>query len=432
MAILTDECINHERATMPLMNNQHWALTHEFDAPMRKSFLENVKPEYVQKIESWIGTDEQIQKALFWFKEGKFDDPQWAALQAVDDKTKSLWEAARKHFEALVPMAVKSQRLADLTLFSHFNPGLLYTGVAPAVRCDQSGAPDPGGGCFKGVEFRLIGSVPGQTDSITIWPLAGGASGEGYEVAFGRRAPDGFSGINVCAADFYSLKVLNLLMDKGLAKAGAESRLATRDGAAVELDKRAIAKSIRAKDTPAYGDELILFARRQVAIVEEALQTSDAMIAALYESFGLEREAFNLGRQLGNFCILRDSNFDEFIAGKRQNGRKGLVFLTATLVCRRCRREITYFYEWAKNHPHVVFVLVNLNAPMEPFYNRVFFDMGGPNFRNTAKGVTPFVIPYKLGPNSMEYCGEYNGTGKSDALTPNKDIVDFFAKHYPR
>lgn len=418
MSTLSDEYIEHERAIMPMMENRHWALTHEFDDAMRGSFFDNVKTKNIKQIEGWIGEDEEIRKTLFWFKDGKFDDPEWQNLERADDATRKLWDKVKAHYEQLVQMAVKSQRLADITLYSHFNPGLLYTGIAPAARDDDY---------FTGVELRLIGSVPGQTDSITIWP-----NDDGYEVAFGARKDDGFTGLRICAADFFSIKVLNTLMTKALAKAGVESRVTTTDGQPVELDKRAISKAIRAKQQPEYGGELILHSTKTVATVDEAIETADVMVTRLYEAFGLEREALNIGREVGNFFILRDSNFDEFISGKRvaEMGKKGLVFLTATLVCRRCRRELAAFFEWAKEHPELIFVLVNLNTPLEPFYNRVFFDMGGENFRNEAKGVTPFVVPYVPGEDGMKYGGDYIATGKDEALTPEEEVKAFFAKMF--
>ena len=62
---------------------------------------QNVKPEYVDLIQSWIGTDEEIERTLFWDKGDKYDDPEWQSLKPVDKQTAQLFKVADAHFKEL-------------------------------------------------------------------------------------------------------------------------------------------------------------------------------------------------------------------------------------------------------------------------------------------------------------------------------------------
>ena len=419
------EFSEHELAVMERMTPRHKALMAEISPEARKSFAKNVKVDNIDLIQSWIGTDEEIERMLFWNPGGKFDDPAWQSLKPLDGATQALWEKAKAHFADLRKAAVKSQRIADLTLYSHFNPGLLYTGVAPAVRCDEKGAPSPTGSCFKGVEFRVIGSVDESVDLLTIMP----APGSGYETALGAWAAAGPTGIPIYGGDNYSVQQLAQLIDRRLAPLGCQIAVKNSSGQAVTLDARDLRRSGANSVSLGWGEFLTLHASKMADTPESAQTAADQIVSFFYERFGLERECINIGRNGGNFHIMRDENFDRFIAGKP--GRKGLVMLTATLVCRRCRREMRAFRDLAKGFGEADFCLVNLNSPLFKFYDRVFGDMGGGNaeeFRKNAAGVTPFTIVYKPSKaGGLEYC-EYYGTGKADACPEYEKQVEMIKK----
>jgi len=57
---------------------------------------------------------------------------------------------------------------------------------------------------------------------------------------------------------------------------------------------------------------------------------------------------------------MREDNFHHYIPETPVSG-KGLVMLSATLVCRRCRRELKDFLDMAKSFPEATFALVNLS-----------------------------------------------------------------------
>jgi hypothetical protein len=99
--------------------------------------------------------------------------------------------------------------------------------------------------------------------------------------------------------------------------------------------------------------------------------------------------------------------------------------LTATLVCRRCRRELKDFLDMARTFPDATLALVNLSSPQFTFYERVFGDMSGgdvQNFRKNAAGVTPFVIIYTPDGDGLLNYREYLSTGKADG-PPSKPMV---------
>jgi hypothetical protein len=150
--------------------------------------------------------------------------------------------------------------------------------------------------------------------------------------------------------------------------------------------------------------------------VSTALELADRLSFRFYERYGLETEGYKIGKKYGDFFVMRDDTFDRFLPGTPV-GEKGLILLTATLVCRRCRREIREFRDFAKTYPHLKSVLVNLASPQSKFYERVFGDMGGGDanaFRKTAAGVTPFIIVYSADEKGILKYREYISTGKAE------------------
>ena len=420
------ELTEHERAVMAKMTPQHQNLMQELTPNERKSFEKNVKVENIEKIQSWIGTDEEIEAMLFWVRGGKFDDPAWRGLSPADVSTKMLWEKAKAHYQDLRALAARMQRRSDLSLFSQFNPGLLFNGLAPAIRCDRGGAPSDQGGFFQGIEFRVIGSIDQAIDSLSILPES-----DGYRVGFGSVKGGNFTGISVYGADNYSLSQLAQLIDRRYSKMGFDLAIKSEFGQDVVLDARELRKSNGNSVSLGWGRFVTLCASKKAASVDEALSTADQMVSFFYDRFGLEREAINIGKMFGNFHIIRDENFDEFINDSSVK-EKGLVMLTATLVCRRCRREMEAFRDLAKDFRDVKFALVNLNSPLFKFYERVFGDMGGGDadeFRKNAAGVTPFTIIYAPDANGVLKFAEYYGTGKSEASPEHSEQVRLIKKH---
>jgi hypothetical protein len=402
----------HEIALMEKMTSEHKALMEKLSPQERKSMADNVKLENIDLIQSWIGTDKEIEDLLFWDRGGKFDDLEWQRLKPLDGTTAALFEEAREHFARLKAKAVESQRRSDLTLYSQFNDGLLFTGLAGAVRCSSSGKRDDQGDYFKGIEWRCIGSVEEDINSITVYPV----SSTEYEVHFGNRMNGEGSGVLVNTADSYSLLQLVQLSEKVLPQQGFATRVTNERGEALTLDARAIRKAAGEGDRLSCGDELRLFASARVVGVKKALELGDRLSFRFYERYGLETEGHKIGRTYRNFFIMRDDNFEQFLPEAPVNER-GLILLTATLVCRRCRREIKEFRDFAKANPHMKSVLVNLASPQSKFYERVFGDMGGGDansFRKTAAGVTPFIIVYSADENGILKYREYISTGKAE------------------
>ena len=418
----------HELALMEKMTPQHKALMGKLTPSEKRSMAQHVTLENIEKIQSWIGTNEEIEKMLFWDKGGKFDDPKWQALKPVDDRTAELFNMAKNHYEALRIEAVESQRRSDLTLYSQFNTGLLYTGLAGALRCDEKGEPDDRGDFFKGIEWRCVGSVEEFINSITIFPLNSGD----WEVHFGSRINDRAQGIWVYAGDSHSLLQVAQLSEKVLPKHGYETRVEDPKGNPLELDPRAIRRAVMGDgEKVRYDRELKLFTSAKAKNAEEALELSDTLSRRFYERFGLETECYKIGKKYGNFFIMREDNFDEFLPETPIND-KGLVLLTATLVCRRCRREMDEFRDLAKYHPHIKAVLVNLSSPQFKFYERVFGDMGNgdpDNFRKTAAGVTPFIIIYAADENGILRFAEYVSTGKAENTPSVRESTHILDKY---
>lgn len=402
----------HELALMEKMTPQHKALMAKLTLQERKSMAENVKLENIDLIQSWIGSDTEIQALLFWDRGGKFNDEDWQRLKPLDGVTAALFQEAEEHFAQLKERAVESQRRSDLTLYSQFNGGLLFTGLAGAVRCDSAGRRDDRGEHFRGIEWRCIGSVEDDINSITVYPV----SSTGYEVHFGSRMNGEGAGILVNAADSYSLLQLVQLSEKVLPQHGFETKVTNEKREVLTLDARAIRKAAGEGERLSYGNALRLFASARVESVEKALEMADQLSFRFYERYGLETEAYKIGGKYGNFFIMRDDNFDQFLPETSVKD-KGLILITATLACRRCRREIKEFRDFAKANPHMKSVLVNLASPQSKFYERVFGDMGGGDansFRKTAAGVTPFIIVYRADENGILQYREYISTGKAE------------------
>lgn len=424
-----EEYTSHELELMEKMTPQHKALMPKLNKKERKSMEQNVKPEYMDLIQSWIGTDEEIEEMLFWDKGGKFDDPEWQGLKPIDDQTAQLFEKASEHLKELKKEAVEIQRRSDLTLFSQFNPGLLFTGICGAVRCSEEGREDDRGGFFKGVEYRCVGSVEENINSITIYPLD---SGE-FQVHFGGRKGDDPQGIFTYTGDSHSLLQLAQTSEKVLPKHGFETSTRKVDDELIKLDPKEIRKAAMGEGEKLdYGDELKLYASRTAPDIEKALEVADNLSYRFYERFGLETECYKIGKKYGNFLIMREENFDQFLPETPAN-EKGLVLLTATLVCRRCRREMDEFRDLAKNNPGIKSALVNLSSPQFKFYEKVFGDMGGgdvDNFRKTAAGVTPFVIVYSADENGVLKFREYLSTGKSEKTLSIRENMEKITQYF--
>jgi hypothetical protein len=420
---------DHELALMEIMAPEHRALMDKLSPKERQSMAQHVTAENIKIIESWIGTDEEIEKMLFWDEGGKFDDEGWQGLKPLDDGTGDLYEKAWSRYGELRREAVECQRRSDLTLYSQFNWGLLFTGLAGAVRCDETGRADEAGKFFKGIEWRCIGSVEENVNSITIYPLGSG----GYEVHFGPRLQDEALGILVYTGDSHSLLQLAQISEKTLPKHGFDTAVRNRAGELLSLDPKAIRRAAMGEG-PAlpYGDELTLYASVTVDTAIKALEAAENLSHRFYERFGLETECYKIGKKYGNFFIMRDENFGGFLPDTPVE-EKGLVMLSATLVCRRCRREMDEFRDLAKYNPHIKAVVVNLSSPQFKFYERVFGDMGGgdvENFRKTAAGVTPFIILYTADEMGVLQFKKYISTGKAENTPSIRENLPKFEKYF--
>ena len=406
-----------EEAIFPKLTEQHQALIPGLGRFERDSLAKYVNPDNIEAIQGWIGDDAAIERMLFWDRGGKFDDPAWQGLAPLDHANKALMEKARSHYAELRKQAVEIQRRSDLTLYSQFNPGLLYTGLCGAVRCNAAGLADETGGYFRGVEFRLIGSVEEEYNSACIMPSEDGTF---YISLCGNETglPDS---IPVYTGDSHSLLQLAQLAVKVLPKAGFTTQVRDSTGEVVELDPKAIRRAAMGDAPPVKTEpELRLFASKQAEDIDDALATADLLATKLYERLGLEIEAHKIGRKYGNFFIIREDNFDQFLPENPAED-KALILLTATLVCRRCRREMEEFRDAARDYPKAKFALVNLSSPQFKFYERVFGDMGGGDadeFRKNAAGVTPFIIVYMANGNRVLKFNEYIATDK-DQATPS-------------
>lgn len=423
-----DEFTPHELSLMEKLTPQNKTLIQKLSQDERHSLDKNVNLDNIHLIQSWLKTEEETEKTLFWDKGGKYDDPEWKGLRPLDETTAELYEKAKTHFKQLKEEAVESQMRSDLTLYSQFNTGLLFTGLAGAVRCDVNGRADEKGKYFKGIEWRCIGSVEDNINSITIYPLD---SGE-FEIHFGSRLNDKPQGMFVYTGDSFSMIQLAKLIDRELSKPGYNTVLRDHAGKTLLLDPKAIRRAAHKGEETGYGEELILFTSIRVKVIEKAIKTADNLSRCFYDRLGLETECYKIGKKYGNFFIMRNDNFDRFLP-ETPVKNKGLVLFTATLVCRRCRRELEGFRDFAKLYPDVTFVLVNLVSPQFKFYERVFGDMGGgdsKNFRDNAVGSTPFVIVYVPDESGVLQFAEYYGTEKAEAPPSVEKSISLFDKYF--
>ena len=401
-----------EAAIFDQLTDQHKALLGKLNKMERGSLAKYVTPENIDTIQSWIGNDQEIEQMLFWDQGGKYDDAAWQVLKPFDQPTADLYDRAISRYAELKVEAVESQRRSDITLYSQFNTGLLFTGLAGAVRCGVDGKADGQGGCYKGIEWRLIGSIEDEVNSLTIWPVE-----EGFEVHLGSRKDGLAQGICVYTGDVHSLLMLAQLAAKVLPKSGFDTKVIDLDGNEVELNPRAIRAAAMGDGAPVdFGRELMLYASAKADDAGEALKLSEVLACRIYERFGLEIEAHKIGRLYGNFFIMREDNFETFLP-QGPTDKKALILLTATLVCRRCRRELEEFRDAARDYPQAEFVLVNLSSPQFKFYERVFGDMGGGDadeFRKNAAGVTPFIIVYTADEEGVLRFDKYIATAKEE------------------
>jgi hypothetical protein len=416
-----------ELELMENMTSLHKALMPKLTDKERQSMAENVKPEYVDLIQSWIGTDGEIEKLLFWGKGGKFDDPEWQNLKPVDEKTAQLFNKAHKRFRELKKEAIEIQRRSDLALYSQFNTKLLFTGITGAFRCNNLGKVDDKGYFFEGVELRCIGSVGEDPNCVTVVPVR---SSE-YEVYLGRRTEHGIVGTWIYTGDSYSLLQLDKLI-RDYVTYGFDVKLRSPTGLDVLLDPKGIRRASKRGESTGYYKELILYASIRLQDMEKALESAEYLSHRLYYRFGLEIECYKIGKKYGNLFIVRNDNFDDFLSGSPVTN-KGLVFLTATFECRRCKRELEAFQMMAKSYPDITFALVNIATPQFKFYERVFGDMGGGDpdkFRYSAVGSTPFIIIYKPDQNGILQFAEYYGTEKQEAPPSFEECVYLIQKHF--
>jgi hypothetical protein len=418
----------HELALMGKMTPQHSALMDKFSKREKQSLAQNVKtPGDIERIQSWIGSDEEIERLLFWDQGGKYDHPEWQALQPVDETTAELFGLAKKRYEQLKLESVEYQRRSDLTLLSQFIPSLLFTSIAGAVRCESDGSPNQKGRFFKGIELRCVGSVGEQINSITIYP----ESPDEFEVHFGSRINDAAEGISVYTGDTHSLLQLAQFLSRTIAKTDFQAEVKNQNGETLTLDPKVIRHAAIEGKSLDHEKELQLYCSIRAPRKDMAIDGAIELQRGFYERFGLEVECAKIGKIYPNFYIMRDDNFEYFVPDIPVQ-TNGLVMLTATLVCRRCRRKLMDFADMAKTFPNITFALVNLNSPQFKFYERVFGDMGGgdvENFRKTAAGVTPFVIIYEPDDKGVLRYATYLSTAKAENPPSKADAFAAIRQH---
>ncbi len=396
----------------------------------RASLEENVTQEIMSRIETWIGNSEDIERLLYWDRGGKFEDPKWKKLEPVDKDTGRLFRKADDRLRKWKAKSVESQLRSDLTLHSQFNEGLLFTGLAGAIRCDKKGNEDKvHGEFFRGIELRCIGSVEEEINFVRIVPK----SKDAFEVSLGSYPSGKTPGMLVYSGDSYALLQLEKLVNRDFTSAGWLATLLDPSGKLVTLDPKAIRKAARKNASMPCGDELVLQAFTQTDDADESIDRAAEGVHFFYDRFGLETECFKIGRRYGNFHIVRNDNFDRFLGEGGLSAHRGLVLFTATLTCRRCRREIPSFRNLAREFPGIEFGLVNLASPQFKFYERVFADMGGGDankFRHNAEGSTPFTIIYAPNSSGRLEFKEYFGTDKADAPPSEKKVQDILKRYF--
>jgi hypothetical protein len=430
MEIAMTDYTEHELALMELMSDQNKQLMPKLNSNERKSMETYVTTENLAEVEKMIGTDEEIEHLLFWDRGGKFDNAEWNLLRPFSPLDQQLMKFMQARLQELKKQAVEIQRRSDLTLYSQFNEGLLFTGISGAVRCNDDGADSSDGSLYRGVELRMIGSTRNHCNTITIIPAE-----EKFKIHYGPRAAGKGIGNTVNSGDAFTLIQLAQMLEKDFEKAGVSAMLIDSTGIEVQLEAKTIRRAAKKGEALPYESTLTLVSENVSASMEAAFELACSMCRVFYERFGLETEVFNLGRQFGNFTVSRNEDFEQFMDTVARSGKKGLVFLTATLVCRRCRREVDGFAIMAERYPDVQFALVNMNAPHGKFHERVFGDLAGGDpdqFVQVAKGVTPFTIVYTAdGQGELEY-REYFATGKTMAPPTPEFACSVLDKYFRR
>ncbi|MCB2191052.1 MAG: hypothetical protein KQI62_05770 [Deltaproteobacteria bacterium] len=369
-------------------------LPNEFNQHERESFEAYVNQENLAMVQGAIGSDQDIEAILFWDRGGKFDDPVWKELTPLGQASTELMAAATAFYADKRRLAVRNQRRQDLSLGSGFNRDLLFSGLAGAVRCGPDGRPDETGRFLRGVELRLVGSVGVHYNSISIMPLP---AGDGYAVQLGTPPEDGAPGQEVNTSDPFSLVQLAYLVHNDLPQAGYQPSLTQSAGDASIPPPSEVRKANRQGRSLGLQGEVRLHVRAEVGSVEQALALAEDMARIIYKRFGMEIEIYKIGRSFPNMFLLRNEQFDQMVRGLGPDDR-GLVFMTYTLECRRCRRELAGFTRLARQFPQVKFAMINMNAPHVKFQKRVFGDAvgGDPNqFARSTTATTPFSFIYK-------------------------------------
>lgn len=426
-AAVKEEFTPHELALMEKMTPENQVLMNRLTTAERRSLENNVTLGNIELVQRSIHSDKEIENTLFWDRGGKFDNPIWKSLKPVDHQTHGLFIHAEERLQILRSKAVEIQRRSDLTLHSQFNSALLFTGLSGAARCRADGTPEDQGEFYKGIEFRCVGSVEDEINSVTIYPI-GSAQ---YEVHYGTRIKDKDQGISCYAGDSFS-QIQLAQINKRLIMSGFKTVLTDQSGNECFLDPKTIRQAAQTGEALKIGEELILHSSDRTVNIEEAIEKAISLSMTFYERYGLETECYNIGKIYGNFFIMRNENFSSLLPNTPVDNT-GLVIFTATVICRRCRREIEGFRNLARDYRDIHFAIVNLEAPHLKFHERVFGDMAGgdPNtFRSSAVGVTPFVIIYAPDEKGILTYREYYGTKKDQPPPSLGKIRRLLDKHF--
>ncbi len=427
---MVENLTDHERYLMEKMTPRHRVLIPQLSPQERQSLSKNIKTaEDLDRIQTDIGSDAEIEKMLFGDSGGKFDDPEWGKLEPLDDNTRKLYEEAALRLDRLNTEAVACQRRSDLTLLSQFNSALLFSGLAGAVRCNEDGLPDSSGRFFRGIELRCIGSVGDHINTITIRPDGVGR----YVIHFGPAVADADHGIEVNTHDPFSLIQLAYLVHTDLPRAGYAPELTDGMGPVSLPEPSEVRQAIRKGVDLGLGGEIRLRVMNRTASIEQAFETAVDLARVFYKRFGMETEIFNISRRWPNMFLLRNEQFDDLLSARGPDDR-GLVFMTYTLECRRCRRELAGFTRLAAAFPKVKFAMINMNAPHVKFQRKVFGDATGgkPNdFAKSTTATTPFSFVYKWrSTGGLTYKG-FVGTAK-DEPPPSLEQLKIRIEEYVR
>jgi hypothetical protein len=372
-----------------------------------------ITPEIKAAIERWIGDDRTIENCLFW---NRLPENRLDSLRPVNEKTRDLKDKGVLHFEKLKKEAIAQQRECDRTLKSVFLDRLLYTDVTAGEQCSQEGAADQKGEYFRGIAFRLIGSIDEHGNFVKIMPAADSS----FEV---------FLSVEVKSDDSHSALQLAQLSANDLKKLGLSNTVLNHKNEPVVLDPRAMRKAMSRGEKPGLGKTARLEVKKNAPSVDQALALSDQLSKAYLQRFGLEAEYFNMGRKLPNVHILREDNFNALFSSD-----KPLLIITSTLVCRRCRREIPGVYALAGRYPQVNFALAQLTSPIQSFKKRVFAgDIGRGSmegFKAHAKGATPFTIAYRPGNGSQLTYAGYLSSEAHEAIPPLAETEAFLKRAF--